>query len=243
MSLVAHWKMNDNAASTVVLDSSGNGYHGTSQQNTSDLTTTGKVNGALTFNGTTDYVDTGQTFQSVFRDSFSISLWIKYDTASNLTYFCAISDGGNNGIVFGTGASGILDMQYTANGKAVITENTVFSNGVGNWYFTVLVVQKTSESTVVAKLYLNSVLVASDSSDDCAMSDYTSIYNLYIGANNNAGTGILLPFDGSLDNFMLFNHALSQAEITRLYNNGNGTENISEMEVTTKPTRDRRRYG
>jgi RHS repeat-associated protein len=42
--LVAHWKMNDNDDSTIVVDTSGNGYHGTATGNTSVMHTSGKVN-------------------------------------------------------------------------------------------------------------------------------------------------------------------------------------------------------
>ena len=31
------------------------------------------------FDGTNDYIDTGQTFQSVFRGDYSISFWMKPD--------------------------------------------------------------------------------------------------------------------------------------------------------------------
>ena len=34
---------------------------------------------SASFDGTDDYIDTGQNFSSVFNDSFSISLWVKLD--------------------------------------------------------------------------------------------------------------------------------------------------------------------
>jgi hypothetical protein len=52
--LIGHWKMNDDAATKVVVDSSANGNDGTAQQNTEDINVTGKINGALSFNGTSD---------------------------------------------------------------------------------------------------------------------------------------------------------------------------------------------
>lgn len=54
--LLGNWLMNDNAADATVVDSSGNNNNGTAQQNTSALHTTGKIDGALTFNGMNDYV-------------------------------------------------------------------------------------------------------------------------------------------------------------------------------------------
>ena len=58
---LAQWEMNDNANDTMVIDSSGNGYHGTSTRNTSEMYTSGQApgEGALAFDGTGDYVNCG----------------------------------------------------------------------------------------------------------------------------------------------------------------------------------------
>ena len=57
-SCVGHWKMNDNEPNTTVVDSSGNGNYGTAQQDTNGLHTTGKIDGALTFDGSGDFIGT-----------------------------------------------------------------------------------------------------------------------------------------------------------------------------------------
>lgn len=48
--------------------------------------------------------------------------------------------------------------------------------------------------------------------------------------------------NGSIDNVMVFNRALSQDEINNLYNAGRGVEIISETDTTTRTTRNRLRY-
>ena len=78
-SCVGHWKMNDNEATTVVLDASGNGHDGTALQNTSVLHTTGKIDGALTFNGTTDYVNVGNV---IGTGAYTKVAWVKRDTGN-----------------------------------------------------------------------------------------------------------------------------------------------------------------
>ena len=52
--------------------------------------------------------------------------------------------------------------------------------------------------------------------------DFTSADNLYLGTRNNGG--LQWPFDGAIDNVMVFNKALTAAEVAVLYNSGNGTE-------------------
>jgi prepilin-type N-terminal cleavage/methylation domain-containing protein len=70
------WHMADNASNKTVVDSTG-GDNGTAKANTSTKTTTGKVNGALTFNGTSDYVDLGSNVGSfALSNNFTIAAWV-----------------------------------------------------------------------------------------------------------------------------------------------------------------------
>ena len=70
---VAHYKLNDNAASTVVVNEKGtNGALG-GGDTTATKSIVGKINGALQFNGIDDYVNTNQTFSTLLSGAFSIS--------------------------------------------------------------------------------------------------------------------------------------------------------------------------
>jgi hypothetical protein len=73
---VGYWKLDDDAATTTVVDSSSNGNNGTAQQNTSALYTTGIIDGALTFNGITDYVNCGNDNSLDITDEITISAWV-----------------------------------------------------------------------------------------------------------------------------------------------------------------------
>jgi len=76
---ISHWKMNDNLATTNVIDSVGDN-DGTAAQNTDQLDTTGKINGALTFNGTADVVSCGSTGFPDAAEDRTICLWIYPDS-------------------------------------------------------------------------------------------------------------------------------------------------------------------
>ena len=69
--LVSYWKLDDGSGS-VATDSAGSN-NGTI---TGATWTTGKIGGALNFNGD-DYVDTESPFQSTLRGSFTIAFWVK----------------------------------------------------------------------------------------------------------------------------------------------------------------------
>lgn len=70
------WHMNSNAANTTVAESTSNAHNATTTANTSTKTTTGKVNSALAFNGSTDIMSAGTTSDfDVTSGNFTISFW------------------------------------------------------------------------------------------------------------------------------------------------------------------------
>jgi len=71
------WTMDGNADNAIVLDSGVYANDGTAQQNTSVLHTTGIVDGALTFNGRSDYINCGDSSVFDIIDEISIAAWIK----------------------------------------------------------------------------------------------------------------------------------------------------------------------
>ncbi|MHC4722180.1 MAG: putative Ig domain-containing protein, partial [Planctomycetota bacterium] len=94
---VGHWTMDDNASNPTVVDSSGNGIHGTAQQNTEYMSTPGIIDGALDFDGTGDYVDLGTS--TVIRPSSQLSLacWLYVDELSVAGVINNKIDGQNSG--------------------------------------------------------------------------------------------------------------------------------------------------
>ena len=83
--LVAHYKMNDNAASAIVLDSTGNN-NGTLSDGVSNVTSdhdvTGIVNGALSFDGSNDRIALPYNGWSITAGT--VSLWLKPDSSQGL---------------------------------------------------------------------------------------------------------------------------------------------------------------
>jgi hypothetical protein len=71
--LVGWWKL-DETSGTSAADSSGNGYTGTTSSST-NWTTSGMNNGALTFNGTTDYVSIPAGLS--LGTTYTMSAWVK----------------------------------------------------------------------------------------------------------------------------------------------------------------------
>ncbi len=78
--LVSHAE--DNAATTVVVDATGN-WPGTSAANTSTLSAAGKIGNALTFNGTSSSIDFGNVTQFNGAAALTVSMWAKSTTAAD----------------------------------------------------------------------------------------------------------------------------------------------------------------
>src|SRR6056297_3836427 len=77
--LVGDWKMDDNAANSTVVDTSGNGndgtfYSGGTEDNTADHSVDGANGRALEFDGVDDYIETDVTPQNLDKP-FTISFW------------------------------------------------------------------------------------------------------------------------------------------------------------------------
>ena len=224
--LVGWWKM-DEVSGTLIADSSGNGNNGTSQRDCSLLHTTGKVGGALSFNGTSDYIDTGNTFNSTFRDSFSINMW------------CKVTDGiGNSQVLFGVanyGGSHILIISIETTGKFTATfqagtgavklfkqeDAASFIDGQNDWKMATVVATKEDETSGHLAIYIDGVLKADGLCDQIVFADYTPTSFPYIGAEHRTGYSNSRFLTGSLDDVMIFSRVLTQAEITQLYQQGN----------------------
>ncbi len=227
--LVAHYKMNDNAANDTVIDSQGYS-NGTAQQNTEDLTATGKVGGALSFNGSSDYVDTNDLFLSTFQNDFTISLWLKPTDGQpdGHKHIFGASIGASSIVIlyhYTVGVVGTFYLGCTVDSVSleVINTDSGFADGQETWHHVVGVIKQNTPTQAAGFLYFDGVPLASDTKDSCILANYNSYNNPHIGAHNYAG--MFSGFDGDIDNVMVFNKALTSDEITGLYNEGNGIEN------------------
>ena len=217
----SHWKMNDNAATTVVIDSVGSSA-GASQQNTDQLDTTGKINGALTFNGVNDYVNCGQDASLLFVNPMSIAAWVKinnYPTNESVGYTIAsnYNNSAYNGFIFsiagGDGAYPMLRVHDPGPPQVYDEAKSDETLEIGQWYHIVGTVDGTT-----IKIYVNGVL-----KDSCICPPTFSGGNAPFSIGN---TWSLSGFhlDGDIDDVRFYGLTLTIDEIADIYADGNGTE-------------------
>jgi len=201
--MVAYWPMDDNAATTTVVESV-IGCNGNSRRNTDLIAADGVKNGALLFDGISDFVDIG--FEHVFSDEqWSVSIWFKTEKPEALQNFIS-SDKPCTLQWFGIhdGRLGIWDIE----GGVWRHGNTFVENGV--WNHVVL----TYDGCGNYRFFLNGVL----DGDRMNLGTKHDIGVLrYIGAYRDTKTR---HFSGALDEIKIFDRAMTGPEVQELYEKG-----------------------
>ncbi|MBM2817582.1 MAG: hypothetical protein HW401_172, partial [Parcubacteria group bacterium] len=225
--LTAHYKL-DETSGTTVADSSGNGKNGTI---TGATWTTGKLNNALSFNGTSNYASVPR----MNYDEITVSAWF-YKTANDTLSNADVIWGGwrwatdtqlQEGFdlrFFGAGATQLAFIVVTTDGVTKIQKSSyhTFTNTLDGWHHAVGTYNKT---TGEQKLYVDGVLRDTDlhviSNTIVPLANYTDMRIGYSRVNNGY-------FPGLLDEVRVYSRALSSADITELYNyTGSGTSSSS----------------
>jgi len=189
-SLVAHWKL-DEAAGTTAHDSAGS-KDGTLNGNPLWLPASGKIDGALQFDGVDDYVSTPLVVNPA-DGPFSVFAWIKGGGAEQAIISQA---GGVNWLAAGT-SQGKLMTELKSSGRL---GSSLFSETViidGEWHH---VGFTWDNSTRI--LYVDDVEVARDAQAGLV----GSTGGLYIGAGSNPGSGNF--WSGLIDDVRIHNRAV-----------------------------------
>jgi hypothetical protein len=211
--LVGWWKF-DEGTGTVAFDSSGNNNNGTLTGTTIPTWISGIVgSNALSFNGTSSYVNLNNPTSLQISNNQSISLWIyPYDFSSRRNPYAKAYGGegtitqetnGSLSYYYGTGAGNTTPYQGFNSGS-VLKLNT--------WNYITLVRDLTN-----MKLYWydNGNLVNQTTASYSVAS--TSSLPVTIG------TGYAGNYNGSIDDVRIYNRALSSAEINQIYTSGSFT--------------------
>ena len=182
------------------------------------------ADGSTSFDGSNDYIDTGNTFASTFNSSFTISGWYKFDdgqpSASEML-FGGWTSGYASGLQLYQTTAGKLHGNYGANSNSTEFESNdvLFTDGQQEWHH---IVYQVDSATSQMYLYVDgsAITLASDPNDgDLAgvtMGDFSnSSDNLVIGARNKYGT---IDTEGAMDisNFSIHSTILTQPQIQEL---------------------------
>src|SRR3989344_4461946 len=206
--LVGHWKF-DEISGTTAADSSGNNNTGTLTNG--PTWATGKINNALSFDGTDDYINLGN--MNVSGSGITIAAWVKADTFSSSidTRFISKANSTNEQShywMLGQTNSGgdKLRFRLKAGGS---TQTLIASSGdlpINTWFHAIA----TYDGSTM-RLYKDGIEVGSVAKSGTIDIDATVPAN--IGRNPDGSNHT----DGAMDDVRIYNRALTASDIQALY--------------------------
>jgi len=222
--LVSHFKFNDNAANTNVLDSI-SASNATAFANTSTITAAGKINETLDLTGDGENIVVSDVDDiKPATIAYTISLWFKIPNAlpqQEIWLYTAGWAGGDWSAI-------LIDHQaeFTyINHQLEVGANTFSMDcdtfvtlADGNWHHLVIVVDSTQGASPI---YLDNVDISANYTNWglTGSPNFATIGDITFGAPEGGLNGGV-----SLDDFRFYDKALSTEEVAAIYNSGNGTE-------------------
>ena len=215
VSPISQWKMNDDAATKVVIDSVGSAT-GTASANTNTMSVAGKINTALEFVAADKEIITITTFTESAHDNFSVSFWV-WPTSGGSQEICAWYHIGGSILGFvGLRDTGELIMwSHVGNNYYAVTTESPLTQDTWNH---VVALFQTSDNTY--HFFVNTVEIASDTTGT-PRETYDTFADMYIGGRP-ADVNL---FDGKLDDICIYDFALTDTNIIGLYNDRTEDEN------------------
>ena len=168
---------------------------------------------ALDFDGTNDYIDTNTNLNSLgVVNTFSISLWVKIATNGNYDHIIGAPtsySAWNTGFGLYTNTTGVrfwVD-QWGPSGNTFVNSASLSLNV---WYH----IAATFDTTNGLKLYVNAGTPTTATGNGILDGLTNDIYIASTGTNTN------YAFNGSISNVSIWNTALTQAQVSEIYNEG-----------------------
>ncbi len=203
--LVSHWSFNNNAIDSI------NANNGTAVGVTATSGVKGVDNTAYYFDGVDDYIEVPDSDSLDVGNSLTISVWVKpTDLDSRYNIYKASNDTTANAMWLEIGTSGTTytnGLATAIQGWFLARKSNILSPNI--WQHIVYTRNGTGASN---KLYINGVLVGWDAEAE------NSYANSNVPKLIGARTTTTQLFKGSMDEMRIYNRALTQPEITHIYN-------------------------
>lgn len=200
--LVGWWPFNGNAN-----DESGNGNNGTVNGATLTTDRNGVLNSAYSFDGNFDYIDCGtsSSLGASTTQPLTVSAWFLTQANGNLLskYLNLNTPSSSFAVICSPPNS---KLRITGNGVNYLEDNTV---NFGQWVHVVAIFASGTNNT---QIFINGTLTAQGT---VTLNSSAVATPFIIGMISGSFPGF---FDGIIDDVGVWNRALTQQEVTNLYN-------------------------
>ncbi len=233
--LVGYWPFNGNAN-----DQSGNGNNGTVNGATLTTDRFGNNNSAYSFNGINNYIETLSNNFPINNSARTISLWYFYEPFQSMEDWSSLfSYGSSNNTPSDNRKLNDIFVAYPTNrvyfnANELGTIANASQSLVNNWRNITIVYGGTDISTL--KIYLDGLLLSSQIINSTQFNELlTNISNLNIGKTssnyigNTGANGTNFYYKGKIDDIGIWNRALSQQEITSMFNGVNYSDTCNAV--------------
>ncbi len=221
--LIVHYTMDDDAGQTDVLDSSGNNYTGTAANNI--VSTTGQIDEAITFNGTTDAIVISDNAAFDLSSTITVVCWAKSDLADIGAFDTLVAKNSRTDNKrewqFFLDSDEKINLRISEDGTKTAgnwwdwtTDDAITTNVWHHYAFTF------DEGAFV--IYLDGVAVdATDAESNTGTTFYEDNVPVTIGSDyeDYSNTTKSYFWDGAIDDVRIYNIALTPAEIAALFAN------------------------
>ncbi len=223
--LILHWNLDD-ASGTTAADSSGNGHSGGYLTGTPSWSAAGGASGGyVSFAGAdNDHAFRTTSFPKIATEAFTpftISLWLRSADTTNNTAAVLRTGVGNSYYSVKTQSNTVR--QVARNTTEIQNSGGAISGGTidpAAWHHVVAVYS----SPTAREIFVNGSSVSTNTTDV----PFLVPTGFTIGALDRSDVSVVDEFAGDLDDVQLYDHALSAADVTFLFNNAGSTVSVPE---------------
>ena len=207
--LVLHYTFEETSGTTTA-DSSGGGHTGTLTNMTGSEWTTGKTGGGLSFDGNNDYITLPAAAHPTGSE-VSVAFWSKGEVGLAKNYLLHSQAGGRTlTIHLPYNGSVTWDVGNGGGSYDRISKSALASEVEGSWVHWAFTKNAT---TGFMNIYHNGSLWHSDGGKGMTLATSGNpITNFYLGG----GGSMSHNFEGTIDDFRMYDHALSASEVSAL---------------------------
>ena len=214
--IVAHYKFDGNTVDSSI-NQNNSSYYGVLS------TTEGKIGSSIKLNGRNNFVQLPTTIAN--HQEITVATWVYFDGGSSLQHIFDFGSGESDRMFLTpNSASGELYFGIKTNGVEESLSTTSLSAGA--WHHVAVTLNSS-----LASLYVDGVLVDESNSIVNSPLDFKPALN-YIGRSQYSGS----LFDGNIDDFRVYNYALTVDEIKKLVDLDNlFTAKVEKNEINVSP--------